>query len=119
VTFVEHFSFMISTIGLYNCGRFVWSYHRKAGPKAKEERRWWKTPHGRYMMGSAAIMGSFFFLIVWAQLFPRFPGMGVVALILYVGYVAFTGMLNKILDISLPDAVESAEIGTNVLEEQQ
>lgn len=117
MTFVEHFSFMVSTIGLYNCTRFVWNYGRRAGRKAPPDKRWWTTPHGRYLMGSAAILGSFFFLIVWAQLFPRFPGMGMVALILYVGYVAFTGMLNKILDISLPEPVESGQITTK-MEEQ-
>ncbi len=96
MTLVEKLGLMVTAVGFYNCVRFVVTYWQRSGGA-------WRTdPHGRYMMFTALVLGSLFALIISNRLWPDWPGRGVVALVLYLLYVMFTGTLNKILEMSYP-----------------
>ena len=98
MSWFEKLSMLVTGIGFYNCVRFVWSYGRLRNFQGSP--LWKSSPHGRYMMWTAAVLGSLFALILSNRLFPGWPGREIVTLALYVTYVAFTGWLNKLLDLS-------------------
>jgi hypothetical protein len=97
MTIWEKISLILTAIGFYNCCRFAWVYQLRSRGK------WRVSPHGRYMMATSIVVGSLLGLILSNKLFPEWPGRQFVALALYFCYLAFTGWLNRILDISLPD----------------
>jgi len=97
MTWFEKLSLMVTTIGIYNCARFVWVY------RVRSHGGWRGSPHGRYMMFAALVLGSLFALIISNRLFPGWYGREVVTVGLYFTYVAFTGWLNRLLDTSYPD----------------
>lgn len=104
MTWFERLSLMVTTIGLYNCARFVWTYRKRS------HGGWSATSHGRYMMFTALVLGSLFALIVSNRLFPGWYGREIVTIGLYFTYVAFTGWLNKLLDLSFPDKNKQEDV---------
>lgn len=104
MSWFEKLTLMITAIGLYNCVRFVWRYRKRSHGK------WRNTPHGRYMMWTALVLGSLFALIISNRLWPDWPGIHPLTVVLYILYVAFTGYLNRIFEISLPETLEDKEI---------
>lgn len=95
MSWYEKLSFLVTTIGFWNCLVFCVAYPLSSRGK------WRETEIGQWLMISMGTLGSIFLLILSNRLFGDWPGRQWLAFLFYIIYVAVTAWPLRLLYVSM------------------